>query len=147
MDHFLEFLKPLDRQGELTICSDQDLKIGDDWHQHIQAHLNGAKAAVLLVSPAFLASDYIANNELPILLKNASDRGVRILPILVSPSAFVWAKYKYPDPRIGPEQFTLASLQTANPPSKTLVEMTEGEQSRVFEGVTKRLLEILKQNP
>jgi hypothetical protein len=36
-----------------------------------------------------------------------------------------------PRSEVRPEEFTLASLQTANAPSKTLVEMTEGEQNRV----------------
>ena len=86
LDRFIEFLKPLVRQEDFTLCSDQDIKIGQDWHQHVQAHLSGAKAVVLLISPAFLASDYIANSELPVILKNAADQGVRIFPILISPS-------------------------------------------------------------
>jgi hypothetical protein len=71
LDRFVKFLKPFVRQEEFTVASDQDLLIGDDWHQRIQSHLAGAEAAVLLVSPEFLASDCIANSEVPVLLKGA----------------------------------------------------------------------------
>jgi hypothetical protein len=147
LDRFIEFLQPLVSQVNFTLCSDHDLKIGDQWHGRIQAQLNAAKAVVLLVSPAFLASGYIRNSELPVILKNAADRGVRIFPILISPSLFTRAKYKYPDPKSGPEEFTLASLQAANAPSKTLVEMTEGEQHRVLLEVAEQLAELLSVNP
>ena len=143
LDRFLEFLKPLVRQEDFTLCSDQDIKIGQDWRQHIQAYLSGAQVVVLLISPAFLASDYIANSELPAILKNAADRGVRIFPILISPSMYKRAKYKYPDPETGPQEFSLASIQTANPPSETLIEMTEGAQNRVLERVADQLAEVL----
>jgi hypothetical protein len=112
-----------------------------------QAHLNGAKAVVLLISPAFLASDYIRNSELPVILKNATNQGVRIFPILISPSLYKRAKYKYPDPKTGPQEFTLASLQAANAPSKTLIEMTEGEQNRVLLEVAEQLADLLNENP
>ena len=147
LDRFVEFLKPLVRQEDFTLCSDQDIKIGQNWHQHIQAHLSGAKAVVLLISPAFLASDYIANSELPVILKNAADKGVRIFPILISPSAFKRVKYKYPDPKSGPQEFTLSSLQAANTPSETLIEMTEGQQNRILERVVDQLAELLSENP
>lgn len=147
LDRFLQFLKPLVRQQDLTTWSDQDLKTGDDWHRRIQGQFAAAKATVLLVSPAFLASDYIANNELPVLLKNAADRGVKILPIIISPCLYEETQFKYPDPRNGPNLFSLASIQSANPPSKTLVEMDEGEQNRVLLKVAKQLAELLSQNP
>jgi hypothetical protein len=91
LDRFVEFLKPLVRQEDFTLYSDQDIKIGQEWHQDIQAHLDGAKAVVLLISQAFLASDYISNSELPVILKNAADQGVRIFPILISPSLYTRA--------------------------------------------------------
>ena len=143
LERFIQFIKPLVRQEEFTVCSDQDIKMGDKWHDHIQEHLNGAKAVVLLVSPAFLASDYIANSELPVILKNTAEKGVKILPILISPSIFKRAKFKYPDFKKGPEEFTLASLQSANPPSKTLIEMSEGEQNRVLLSVAEQLADLL----
>ena len=148
LDRFVEFLKPLVRQEDFTLCSDQDIKIGENWHQHIQAHLNGAKAVVLLISPAFLASDYIANSELPVILKNAADKeGVKILPIIISPCLYEETRFKYPDTKKGPEEFTLASIQAANPPSETLVEMDEGERNRVLLKVARRLSELLRENP
>jgi len=85
LDRFIEFLQPLVSQENFTLCSDQDIQIGDQWHRRIQAQLNAAKAVVLLVSPAFLASAHIRNSELPVILKNAADQGVRIFPILISP--------------------------------------------------------------
>jgi hypothetical protein len=148
LDRFVEFLRPLVRQEDFTLCSDQDIKIGQNWHQHIQAHLNGAKAVVLLISPAFLASDYIANSELPVILKNAADKeGVKILPIIISPCLYEETRFKYPDAKKGPEEFTLASIRAANPPSETLVEMDEGERNRVLLKVARRLSELLRENP
>jgi hypothetical protein len=128
-----------------SLCSDQDIYIGDQWHEHLQANLNGAKAVVLLVSPAFLASSHIRNSELPVILKNATHQGVRIFPILISPSLFTRAKYKYPNPKTGPNDFTLASLQAANPQTKTLVEMDEGQQNRVFLAVAEQLANLLSE--
>jgi len=147
LDRFIEFLQPLVSQENFTLYSDQDIQIGDQWHEHIQANLNGAKAVVLFVSPAFLASSYIRNSELPVILKNASDQGVRIFPILISPSVYKRAKYKYPDPKTGPQEFTLSSIQAANPPERTLIEMTEGEQNRVLEKVADQLADLLSENP
>jgi len=147
LDRFLQLLKPLVRQQDLTVWSDKDIKIGDKWHERIQSQLENAKAVVVLVSPAFLASDYIANNELPVLLKNAADKGVAILPIIISPCLYEETKFKYPDPKKGPNEFTLASIHSANPPSRTLVEMDEGEQNRVLLKVAKQLVGLLGQNP
>ncbi len=132
LDRLREQLEPLVQQGEIAVCSDQDIELGADWHVHIQKHLDGAHAAVLLVSPAFLASKYIRNSELPVLLRNASNRGVKIIPILLRPCLFAESKFKYPDPQTGPEEFTLASLQAAGTPAKTLSEMNEGEQDRAL---------------
>jgi hypothetical protein len=143
LDRFVKFLQPLVRQQNFTICSDQDIKFGDNWHERIQAHHNGAKATVLLVSPEFLRSEYIANSELPVILKNAADKGVRIFPIIISPCLFKREKFKYPDPKTGPDEFTLASLQAANPPTKTLVEMDEEQQNRVFLQVVEQLADLL----
>ena len=147
LNRLLEHLTPLIRQEDLAVWSDRQLKIGDEWNPEIQQQLGAAKVAVLLVSPAFLASQYITNSELPVLLKRASEGGVKILPVLVSPSLVHRTRFKWPDPKTGPEQFTLTSLQAAGAPSETLSEMTEAQQDRVFVALAERILEIVEANP
>ena len=40
-------------------------------------------------------------------------------------------RFKDPDSKAGPNELLLGSLQSINPPSRTLIEMTEGERNRV----------------
>ena len=143
LDRFLEFIKPLVRQEALRVWSDKEIKIGDDWHTKIQNQLAAAKAVVLFVSPAFLASDYIADNELPVLLRRVKESGVPIFQLLISPCLYEETKFKYPDPKTGPEEFVLSSLQAANAPSKTLIEMSEAEQDHVMLDVARELWKTL----
>ena len=142
LDRFTQFVQPLTQQDELTVCSDQDIGLGDDWKAHIQSHLNAARVAVLLVSPAFLASKYVRNSELPVLFRNARDNDVTIIPIILRPCLFAETKYKYPDPTTGPEEFTLASIQAAGSPSKALSEMEESEQDRTLLEVARQLISL-----
>jgi len=48
-----------------SIWSDHDIAIGADWHKSIQHAIRKTDFGLLLVSPAFLNSEYIGNNELP----------------------------------------------------------------------------------
>ena len=143
LDRLLEQLEPLNLQEQAEIWSDKKLEIGDEWHDLIQTTLQQVKAAVLLVSPAFLASKYIRNSEVPILLKHAKDRGVKILPIILRSCLFYETTFKYPDPKNGPEELSLSKLQVANSPTKPLNSMAEHEQDQVLLSVAQRLLKIV----
>jgi hypothetical protein len=76
--------KPLSEAHKFTFWSDQDINAGK-WEDQISKAIEGAEAAVLLVSDAFAASDYIMKKELPYLLKAHKERGLMIFWLYLEP--------------------------------------------------------------
>ena len=78
---FTEMLKPLVRERRLEVWSDDRMVTGYEWRPQLAEAIARARAALLLVSPSFLASDFIMDQELPALMQH----GVRLVPVLVRP--------------------------------------------------------------
>ena len=111
-------LKPLEREGIIDRWDDTRIKAGAKWLDEIKNALAEAKVAVLLVSADFLASDFIAQAELPSLLAAAEMEGAVILSVILSPSLF--------------KQTNLAQFQAVNSPDRPLIGMERGAQEQVF---------------
>jgi TIR domain len=83
LDLLLQTLAPLIRAKPNTIWWDGLIRAGQEWEKEIESNLASAKVAVLLVSPGFLASEFILKKELKALLGAAQTRGVTVLWSLV----------------------------------------------------------------
>jgi hypothetical protein len=103
------------------------IKPGTKWREEIQKALMSAKVAVLLVSPHFLASDFIDKNELPPLLKAAEEEGLTILWIAVSSSLY--------------EATVIGDYQATNNPDRPLDLLRPSERTRQLVRIATKIKE------
>jgi formylglycine-generating enzyme required for sulfatase activity len=130
LDRLRTFLRPLEREADLRLWSDMDIQPSSDWHAEIQTAITDANAAILLVSQDFLASDYVASDELPQILAAAAQRGLRVFPLIVS-SCFL---------RNSP----LLKFQAVNSPESPLDTLQESDQNRIFTRLAESIDDLLK---
>jgi len=86
-DRLVRHLRILERQGELEIWDDDRIDVGDEWWDVIDANLDAASVALLLVSANSLTSEFILSTEVPRLL-DLRRRGLTLMPVIVSPCAW-----------------------------------------------------------
>ncbi|HVH92523.1 MAG TPA: toll/interleukin-1 receptor domain-containing protein, partial [Candidatus Acidoferrum sp.] len=101
---------------------DTQIRAGSDWRDEILKAIEKARVAVLLLSADFLASNFIATDELPPLLRAASEDGAKVLPLIVSPCRFL----KTP---------SLSRFQSVNP-STPLIAMSRAESEAMLVKLT-----------
>jgi tetratricopeptide (TPR) repeat protein len=129
LDRLQEHLRPHVRSGALPVWVDTQLKAGDEWKKEIEAALEAAQVAILLVSVSFLASDFVAEEELPKLLTAAEQRGVLIVPVILTPCAF--------------KRSSLYKYQAINDPARPLSLLPEGEHDVIWDLLVERVLDAL----
>src|SRR5437660_6183685 len=92
-----------------------------------------ARVAVLLVTPDFLASDFIQKNELPPVLEAAQTKGLTIFWVAVSASLFEEARF--------------AKYQAANDASKPLRSLTPAKRETELVEIARKIKEAVESNP
>lgn len=130
LDTLLRHLAPLEERG-VEIWTDRKIKPGSKWHEEIQSSLKRAKVGVLLVTPALLKSDYIASDELPVMLRDAESEGLIIFPIPVDVKPRSYERSKLKD------------FHAAHPLSKPLSRLPDKEREDAFASITSELAEAL----
>jgi len=82
------FLKKFKEQAapsklyQYVFWRDNDILVGEKWHDEIQVALAQCDVGLVLISPAFLGSQYIQEHELPKFLKSG---GKSVIPVLLQP--------------------------------------------------------------
>jgi hypothetical protein len=74
-------LKILRRRQIISNWDDGMIPDGEPWNEEILRHLEEAKIILLLVSPEFMASDYIGEHEVPLAMKLHEKKETTVIPI------------------------------------------------------------------
>lgn len=78
-------LATLHRTGLITAWYDGEIVPGVAWEEEIKTHLNTADIILLLISPAFIQSDYCYSKEMKRALERHDAKEARVVPILLRP--------------------------------------------------------------
>lgn len=125
-------LKPYIRNNDIVSWDDTMIRAGEKWFESIQYALSSAKVVILLVSPDFLASDFIAQHELPSILKDAEKKGLTIVWIAVSSCSY--------------SETEIAKYQCANNPSKPLDSLPTSELNTELVNICSKIKSALNFN-
>ena len=124
-------LKPFEKNGQIDLWADTNIKAGDKWKDKISAALENSVIAILLISADFLASDFIIDNELPPLLKSAEEKGKAILSLIVKPCRFT-------------SNESLSVFQAINDPKNPLSKLNENDREEMYVKVADRIDNLVK---
>jgi CAP12/Pycsar effector protein, TIR domain/TIR domain len=116
LNHLQTMLHPIIRGDRVSLWDDTRIQPGKKWKREIEDALMNARVAVLLVSPYFLASEFIAQNELPPLLTKAEHGGLTIIWIAISASFY--------------SETPIATYQPVNDPAKPLDSLKPSQRNR-----------------
>ena len=86
-------LKPLQQQQLIDVWYDGEISAGTEWQSQILRRLNEAQIILLLVSPAFMASEYCYGIEMQRAIER-HDRGeASVIPIILRPVIWTIAPF------------------------------------------------------
>ncbi|MFM7361962.1 MAG: SUMF1/EgtB/PvdO family nonheme iron enzyme [Cyanobium sp.] len=133
VDRLKTMLAPLLRDEDFRLWDDSQIPAGSLWKEEIAAALATAKVALLLVSPDFLQSDFINREELPPILRAASEEGLVLL----------WVKLRHCLVHRTP----IHAYQSALSPTRPLSAMEHWEQEEALETLALRVEEAFHNVP
>lgn len=117
--------RPLERDAGVSAWDDTRLNPGADWYEGMVQAIRSAKVAVLLVSPNFLASDFIVGEELHHIIREAEQRGLKIIWVPLSTCLY--------------EKTPISRYQAAYPPDKPLDKLTPARRNEALSEVCVRI--------
>ena len=126
------YLTPFHRSGVIDVWDDSRIAPGSAWREEIARALDRAAAAVLLVGPGFLASEFIVNHELPQLLESARSRGLTLFPLVVGYSGY--------------DSSELGAVQSFNPPGEPLESLEKPKQNKILNEFAAAIDEALRRD-
>jgi tetratricopeptide (TPR) repeat protein len=129
----LAHLELVGQPDSYDVWSDRVIEAGADWFEQIRRSISSASVALLLISPNYLASEFILNEEVSRLLVQSSKKELLLIPIIVKPcdwESLNWLRQI----QVFPEDGKPLSLKTSDDVVRSLDELAGRIRSNLVEG-------------
>jgi hypothetical protein len=133
-DRLVSQLKVLELEGVFDVWEDRQIATGDEWKPEIEKSMAAASLGILLVSADFLGSKFIRSEEVPRLMKQRIEQGLRIFPIIIRPCP--WQAIDW-----------LARLQMRPKDGKPLASFRGYKVEEILSNITLEIATLLKNTP
>ncbi|MFQ3455971.1 toll/interleukin-1 receptor domain-containing protein [Bradyrhizobium sp. UFLA01-814] len=80
---FQTHLRSIERAFSASFWADKRIHAGAHWNKTIQDAIDAASVFILLLSPGFIASDYIYDHEIPAIGSKHLSAGALVLPVVL----------------------------------------------------------------
>ena len=129
LDELEAHLSPLRRKGLIDAWHKRRISAGQDLQRKVDGQLRSAELVLLLVSPSFMASDYVYETELTTALAQQQQGSTRVIPIIARPTDWKDAPFGsvVPLPRSG------KPISSWRSPDEGWVEVAQGIRQVVEE--------------
>ncbi|MGF1537512.1 MAG: toll/interleukin-1 receptor domain-containing protein [Elainellaceae cyanobacterium] len=84
-EELVTHLSGLRRRGKITAWYDRAVEAGEEWEAQIKSKLESAQIILMLISPAFMASDYCYDIEMQRAMARHDAGTARVIPVILRP--------------------------------------------------------------
>jgi ATP-dependent Clp protease ATP-binding subunit ClpX len=124
-------LTPLMRNKTIDVWFDGEIKASQKWREEVRKAMASTRVAVLMVSPNFLASKFVVEEELPYFLRVAEEEDVKILWLLLSSCLY--------------EETPLGDYQAAHDLATPLDSLSDSSRRKVLVEVSRNIKTLVDQ--
>ena len=129
LDKFSASLRSIERFTGIKMWDDTEIQTGDIWNREIKKALISTKVAVFLVTPNFLASNFIQDKEMGYFLEISEKEQVPIVWVACTSSLY--------------EITPLKDIQCANSTTAPLDTLSEAEQNAEITRICKDITRLM----
>jgi hypothetical protein len=128
LEEFMAHLKVFEREMQMNVWVDTQIRAGARWLDDIEAALSSARVAVLLVTADYLASDFVSSREIPPILQAQQEGGLAIAWVAVSATAYAAT--------------SLAAFQAVNDPGRPLDNMPRARRQKEWAEIARKVHDL-----
>lgn len=134
-------LKPLQKAWMLDLWDDLRVDSGPRGAAELRRAVDAARVALLLISPGFLASPFVAEHALPITLAMQQHPRAAVMCLYLRPAMDVFAEYRYRDPLSRADRSVrITSFHALNDPTCPLASQTKPAREGILAAAAEEII-------